>query len=234
MSDRVRITSVALALCLCASITVAEETSAPSAEAPLEVSISGYSYSSAVLDTHAKLRKTQAVKNPKVRQYMDLVDAGLADSNDLESFGNFLTERGFLELAVVYSKEALRFDPDNAHFWTNLGTIQRQMGDDSAAIDSYLKAIAIDPGMAIAQYNLGVSYSAKGKYDKALDQYVIAFTIDPSLADASVNPQVVNNHMLPAASLLLYKRRAGNQTLPLIDPDQMNAAELHVLVPISE
>jgi len=156
MSDRVRITSVALALCLCASMSVGQETPAPSAEAPLEVSVSGYSYSSAVLDTQAKLRKTQAVKNPKVRQYMDLVDAGLADSNDLESFGNFLTERGFLELAVVYSKEALRFDPDNAHFWTNLGTIQRQMGDDSAAIDSYLKAIAIDPGMAIAQYNLGV------------------------------------------------------------------------------
>ena len=234
MSDRVRITSVALALCLCASMTVGQETPAPSAEAPLEVSISGYSYSSAVLDTQAKLRKTQAVKNPKVRQYMDLVDAGLADSNDLESFGNFLTERGFLELAVVYSKEALRFDPDNAHFWTNLGTIQRQMGDNSGAIDSYLKAIEIDPGMAIAQYNLGVAYNAKGKYDKALDQYVIAFTIDPSLADASVNPQVVNNYMLPAASLLLYKRRAGNQSLPLIDPKQMNAGELKITVPISE
>ena len=234
MSDRVRITSVALALCLCASMTLGQETPAPSAEAPLEVSISGYSYSSAVLDTQAKLRKTRAAENPKVRQYMDLVDAGLADSNDLESFGNFLTERGFLELAVVYSKEALRFEPENAHFWTNLGTIQRQMGDDSAAIDSYLKAIAIDPGIAIAQYNLGVAYNAKGKYDKALDQYVIAFTIDPSLADASVNPQVVNNYMLPAASLLLYKRRAGNQSLPLIDPDQMNAAELHVLIPISE
>jgi len=234
MSDRVRITGVALALCLCASMTVAQETSAPSTEAPLEVTISGFSYSSAVYDTQAKLRKTQAAKNPEVRQYMDLVDAGLADSTDLEMFGNFLAERGFLELAVVYSTEALRFDPDNAHYWTNLGTIQRQMGDNSSAIDAYQKAIAIDPGMAIAHYNLGVAYDAKGKYNKSLDQYVIAFTIDPSLADPKVNPQVVNNLLLPAASLLLYKRRAGNQALPLIDVDEMNPAELQPLIPISE
>jgi len=234
MSDRVRITGVALALCLCASMTLAQETSAPSAEAPLQVTISGFSYSPAVHDTQAKLRKTQAAKNPKVRQFMDLVDAGLADSTDLETFGNFLAERGFLELAVVYSREALRFDPDNAHYWTNLGTIQRQMGDPSSAIDSYRKAIAIDPGMATAQYNLGVAYDAKGKYDKALDQYVTALTIDPSLADPKVNPQVVNNFLLPAASLLLYQRRAGNQALPLIDVDEMNPSELEVLVPIAD
>jgi tetratricopeptide (TPR) repeat protein len=234
MSDRLRITGVALGLCLCASISFAAETSEPPAEAPLQVTISGFSYSSTVHDTQAKLRKTQAAENPEVSKYMDLVDAGLADSTDLETFGNFLAERGFLELAAVYSREALRFDPENAHYWTNYGTIQRQMGDNPSAIDAYKKAIAIDPGMAIAQYNLGVAYDAKGKYDKALEQYVIAFTIDPTLADASVNPQVVNNFLLPAASLLLYKRRAGNQALPLIDVNEMNPAQLQVNIPISE
>jgi tetratricopeptide (TPR) repeat protein len=234
MSDRVRITGVALALCLCASVAVAGKKAAAPAEAPVAVTVSGYEYSSSVHNTQGMLRKTQAATNPEVRQYMELVDSGLADANDLESFGNFLAERGLLELAVVYSKEALGFDPDNAHYWTNLGTIQRQMGDNSSAISSYKKAIAIDPGMAIAQYNLGAAYDAKNDYDKALEQFVIAFTIDPTLADPKVNPQVVNNLLLPAASLLLYKRRAGNQTLPLIDVDEMNPTGLEPFIPISE
>jgi tetratricopeptide (TPR) repeat protein len=100
------------------------------------------------------------------------------------------------------------------------------MGDHSKAIDAYRTALKIDPGLAMAHYNLGVSYDATGKYDQAIEEYVKAFTIDPSLAEVSVNPQVVNNYSLAAASLLLYTRSGGIKALPLIPVGEMDPGEL--------
>jgi hypothetical protein len=157
MNTRVRIFAVVATLCLCGPVPAADGSSTP------QVTVSGYDYSSAVLETQAKLRKTQAAENPEVRKFMDLIDAGLADANDLESFGNLLTRRGFLELAVVYSREAIRFDPGNAVYWTNLGTILNQMGDSSSAISAYKHAIEIDPGMANAQYSTTSESSTRGR-----------------------------------------------------------------------
>jgi len=202
----------------------AEATPVPeSPESGLEAS---YRYSSKVLGMQAKLHKTRAVDIPEVRDYIGLVDARQAGPVELEEFSHLLAQKGFLEIALVYSEEALRLDPDNAEYWTNHATIARFMGDYSEAIDSYRKALEIDPGLAFAHYNLGVSYDAKGKYDQAIEEYVKALTIDPSLSNVSVNPQVVNNFTsYAAASLLLYQRRGGNQTLPLIPVDKVDPAE---------
>jgi len=199
----------------------------PETESPDSGLEGSYRYSSQVLRMQAKLHKTRAVDIPEVRDYIGLVDARQAGPVELEKFSHLLAQRGFLEIALVYSEEALRLDPDNAQYWTNHATIARFMGDYSEAIDAYKKAIEIDPGLAFAHYNLGVSYDAKGKYDQAIEEYVKALTIDPSLSNVSVNPQVVNNFTsYAAASLLLYQRRGGNQTLPLIPVDEMDPGAL--------
>ena len=71
---------------------------------------------------------------------------------------------------------------------------------------------------ALARYyaNRGAELLQDGALDEALDWTRNAVRLDPSLADAAVNPQVVNNSNLPAVNLILYRRRAGNQSLPLI------------------
>lgn len=173
-------------------------------------------YSRDVRQMQARLRKTQAASDPEFRRYMELVDSGLAGSSELGAFANLAAGHGFLEIAEVYLREALRFDEANALLWTNLGTIQRQAGKLDAAIGSYKRALDIDPGLAIAHYNLGAAFDAKDSYDAAIESYVRAFTIDADLADPRTNPQVVNNSNLAAASLILYQRQAGSRTLPLI------------------
>lgn len=203
-------------------------TAAPETENPESALESTYTYSSKVQQTQAKLHKTQAVEIPEVRDYIELVDARQAGPPQLEAFSHLLARTGFLELALVYSGEAVRLDRDNAEYWTNHGTIARFMGDLSEAIDAYSKALKIDPGLAVAHYNLGVVYDARGKYDQAIEEYVTAFTIDPSLAEVSVNPQVVNNFSFAAACMLLYERRGGNQALPLIPVDELDPGALTI------
>ena len=199
----------------------------PAEGAPEGSGVEGsYTYSSKVRQAQAKLHKTQAVEIPEVRDYIAMVDARQAGPKQLEAFSHLLARSGFLEIAIVYSGEALRLDRDNAGYWTNHGTIARFLGDNSEAIDAYRTALEIDPGLAMAHYNLGVSYDATGKYDEALEEYVKAFTIDPRLAEVAVNPQVVNNYSLAAASLLLYTRSGGIRALPFIPVSEMEAGEL--------
>ena len=185
-----------------------------------------YTYSSATRQMQERLNKTQASTIPEVRTYMLLVDTGQARPRDLHAFAMLLAENGFLEVALVYSAESLRLDPDNAEYWTNHGTMARYTGDIKESIEANKKAIGIDPGLALAHYNLGVSYDARDKYDKAIEEYVKAFTLDPSLADPRVNPQVVNNFSFAAASLVLYERRGGHQVLPLIPLDETDPGQL--------
>jgi tetratricopeptide (TPR) repeat protein len=199
---------------------------APEGESPESGVEGSYTYSSKVRQAQAKLHKTQAMEMPEVREYINMVDARQAGPAQLEAFSHLLARNGFLEIGFVYSGEAVRLDRDNPRYWTNHGTIARFMGDHSKAIDAYRTALKIDPGLAMAHYNLGVSYDATGKYDQAIEEYVKAFTIDPSLAEVSVNPQVVNNYSLAAASLLLYTRSGGIKALPLIPVGEMDPGEL--------
>lgn len=193
------------------------------------VSIVGaYTYSAATQAMQNKLHKTQAATIPEVRSYMFMVDTGQAGPRDLHAFALLLSQEGFLEVALVYSAEALLLEPDNAQYWTNHGTIARYAGDNKESIKANLAAIELDPGLALAHYNLGVSYDANDKYDQAIEEYVAAFTLDPTLADPRFNPQVVNNFSYAAASLVLYERRAGHQALPLIPLAEINPGELTI------
>jgi hypothetical protein len=73
-------------------------------------------------------------------------------------------------------------------FWSNkrkaqefheLGQIQSDEGDESAAIASYLKAIELDPKKSESYYNLGLIYKYQGEWDKSLEFNAEAYRLDP-------------------------------------------------------
>jgi tetratricopeptide (TPR) repeat protein len=163
------------------------------------------------------VRRTSLGEDPTVQSYLELVDRQAASPQQLGAMGNFLAEAGMTKDALAYYDVALRLDPGDSVLWINLGTLQRQLGNFSAAASAYGKALGIDPNQAAAHYNLAASYDALGKYDQAIEEYKIALRLDPSLGDPAVNPQAANNRSLTAVQLLLYQEQIGAVGLPMLD-----------------
>jgi tetratricopeptide (TPR) repeat protein len=54
---------------------------------------------------------------------------------------------------------------------TNLGTVQRELGQHELALQSFRRAIQLDPDHATACFNLGVIYLELNNKSAALAQY---------------------------------------------------------------
>ncbi len=153
--------------------------------------------------------------DPTVQGYLDLIDRAEASPHQLAAFGSFLSDSGWPAGAIEYYKVALSLESGDAVLWMNVGTIHRQMRENSPALNAYRRALSIDPNYAEAHYNLGAVLDTAGKYEDALLEYKIALTLDPTLGDPAVNPMAANNSRLLAVRLMLYEEQAGNIGLPL-------------------
>ena len=75
--------------------------------------------------------------------------------------------------------EAIRFKPDFAITYRNLGRTYIKQNKLGEAIDKFLIALKLNPDDAVAHYNLAEVYSMKGLNEKAIEELEFALKLKP-------------------------------------------------------
>jgi Flp pilus assembly protein TadD len=89
--------------------------------------------------------------------------------------------------SITLYERILRFVPDDAEVYNNLGLAYSDAGRKERVIPLYKKAIELDPNYAEAYNNLGVAYNNMGKHTEAIEVYQKAITLNPDYAQAYNN-----------------------------------------------
>ena len=165
----------------------------------------------------ANIRTTELGLDPTVQEYLGLIDEEGASPQQLAAFGSFVAQNGMVRDALEYYDVALKIDDRDPVLWVNMGTLQMQTRNHSAAASAFGHALTLDPNHAVAHYNLGAALDEMNKYEAAVAEYKAALTLDPSLGDPTYNPQSANNELLLAVKLMLYQEQAGSLSVPLLD-----------------
>ena len=97
------------------------------------------------------------------------------------------------DAAVDSYKQAIKFKPNYAGAYYNMGVALQNKGDFEETIYSYKQAIKIKPDYAEAYYNMGIALKDKGELDVAIDSYKQAIKIKPDYAEAYSNMGVALN-----------------------------------------
>jgi len=91
----------------------------------------------------------------------------IALSDEHNSRGIELADRGWLDEAVKEFQKAIELDPDSAHAHDNLATVYSEKKLYREALAEYLTAIRLEPESATAHYNLGVLLTSQRRYAEA-------------------------------------------------------------------
>ncbi|MBE2248095.1 MAG: tetratricopeptide repeat protein [Myxococcus sp.] len=110
----------------------------------------------------------------------------LGQSDEHNSRGIELADRGWLDEAVKEFKKAIELDPNSAHAHDNLATVFAEKKQFRDALAEYLTAIKLEPDSATAHYNLAVFLSTHGN-EFAVAQYQEAIALEPDYPDAHLN-----------------------------------------------
>jgi len=108
---------------------------------------------------------------------------------------------------IVFYKRTLKYAPNNAVMYNNLGKAYSAIAEQEQAIASYNKALEIDPGYARAYNNLANVYSAMNKKEQAIALYNKTIEINPNYAEIYYN--LANIYHSVGASqdaILLYNK----------------------------
>jgi tetratricopeptide (TPR) repeat protein len=165
----------------------------------------------------SNVRATELALDPTVQEYLTLIDEQGASPHQLAAFGSFVAQNGMTRDALEYYDVALRLASDDPVLWINVGILQMQTKNLSAAVSSFSRALSINPNSAVAHYNIGAALDEMNKYEEAVASYKTALSLDPSLGDPSQNPQAANNDLLLAVKLMIYQDQAGSLSHPLLD-----------------
>ena len=151
-------------------------------------------------------------------EYRSISDRLADDPNNpalLNEMGNILVQYGRLRAAIAQYERAVKFQPDLALVWNNLGVAYTAAGKYSSGEHAYRKALKLSPAYAMAYYNLGVNFDLRDKYDMAIAYYQRAIELDPTLLDVRVNPQVASNRHLAAILAQSYIDKGDSVVLPV-------------------
>ena len=110
----------------------------------------------------------------------------IAASDEHNSRGIELADRGWLDEAVKEFKKAIELDPNSAHAHDNLATVFAEKKQFRGALDEYLVALRLEPDSATAHYNLACFLSAHA-IDFAISEYREAIELEPDYPDAHLN-----------------------------------------------
>ena len=110
----------------------------------------------------------------------------IALSDEHNSRGIELADRGWLDEAINEFKKAIDLDPDSAHAHDNLATVYSEKKLYTQALEEYLTALRLEPDSATAHYNLAC-FLATHAHEMAIDQYKEAIAQDPEYPDAHLN-----------------------------------------------
>jgi len=75
-------------------------------------------------------------------------------SDEHNSRGIELADRGWLDEAVKEFKKAIELDPSSAHAHDNLATVYSEKKLYAQALEEYLTALRLEPDSPTAHYNL--------------------------------------------------------------------------------
>jgi tetratricopeptide (TPR) repeat protein len=101
--------------------------------------------------------------------------------------------------AKTYYNQAVQLDPDNAHYWNQLGHLLQRVGELDEAITAYQKVLALgethqnQQEIAVALGNLGLVYDTRGESDNSIEFYKKALTIVEVLDDKEKMAAVYDN-----------------------------------------
>jgi Flp pilus assembly protein TadD len=109
---------------------------------------------------------------------------GLSDEHN--SRGIELADRGWLDEAINEFNRAIELDPHSAHAHDNLATVYAEKKLYREALREYLLALSLEPDSATAHYNLACFLSASS-HDMAIDEYRHAIDLEPDYPDAHLN-----------------------------------------------
>jgi Flp pilus assembly protein TadD len=94
-------------------------------------------------------------------------------------------QAGKLEEAKDLFLKAVKADPSNAKFWTNLGLALRQLDRPREAAVAYRRANQAQPDYALAYKNLGVALEKLGDNNGAAEAYRKYCELAPEAPDAA-------------------------------------------------
>ena len=101
---------------------------------------------------------------------------------------------------------SLALDPQQAQAWNNLGNLQQQRGDLTAAQRSFVRAIAADSLLVDAHFNLAIIHQRQAAWPLAYRSFRSALEIDPQYAQAHYGLATVYEAMdSTAAALRSYR-----------------------------
>lgn len=107
-------------------------------------------------------------------------------SDEHNSRGIELADRGWLDEAIREFQKAIDLDPGSAHAHDNLATVYSEKKLYREALEEYLAALKLEPESATAHYNLACFLSTHGA-EMAIAEYREAIDLDPDYPDAHLN-----------------------------------------------
>lgn len=110
----------------------------------------------------------------------------IASSDEHNSRGIELADRGWLDEALKEFKRAIELDPNSSHAYDNLATVYAEKKQYREALDAYLVALRLEPDSATAHANLACFLSAHA-LDFAITEFQVAIELEPDHPDAHLN-----------------------------------------------
>jgi Flp pilus assembly protein TadD len=107
-------------------------------------------------------------------------------SDEHNSRGIELADRGWLDEAVREFRRAIELDPASAHAHDNLATVLAEKKLYREALAEYLTAIQLEPESGTAHYNLACFLATHGQ-EMTGAEYREAIRLDPESPDAHLN-----------------------------------------------
>lgn len=90
-------------------------------------------------------------------------ESRLARSDNHNTRGIQLADRGWLDEALNEFRKAIELDPESAHARDNMATVLAEKGELLASLREYIAALNIDPESPTAHYNLACFLATHGR-----------------------------------------------------------------------
>lgn len=118
-------------------------------------------------------------KNPAVPAYRLQLASFETTAGAQQVTSNPNAARQYFENAADNYKEILKTNSNSSDTWVRLGMLQRQLGNQDAAISSFEQASKVDPRNVNALLNEAMLLELQGKRDKAAETYNRILGLDP-------------------------------------------------------
>lgn len=110
----------------------------------------------------------------------------IASSDEHNSRGIELADRGWLEEALKEFKKAIELDPNSSHAHDNLATVYAEKKMYREALDAHLTSLRLDPENPTGHYNLASFLGAHG-LEFAVAEFQHTIELEADYPDAHLN-----------------------------------------------